>query len=74
MMTDATTMLTFVTAGTAAIAITAAAGLRGWQEWLDLRRAELGGSSARRSETPAELVELRARVRRLEAIASGSQN
>ena len=73
-MTDPTALFTLVTAGTAAVAIAAAAGLRGWQEWLDLRRAQLGGSSSRRSQAPTELVELRARVRRLEAIASGSQN
>ena len=73
-MNDPTALFTLVAAGTAAVAIAAAAGLRGWQEWLDLRRTELGGSGPRRSQATTELIELRARVRRLEAIASGAQN
>lgn len=74
-MSDPATFVALATAGTAAVAIAAGAGLRGWQEWLDLRRAQIGeGSAQRRPGAPVELTELRARVRRLEAIASGSEN
>ena len=71
-MSDPATFIALASAGTAAVAIAAGAGLRGWQEWLDLRRAQIGAGGHRRGRAPAELSELRARVRRLEAIASGS--
>ena len=72
-MSDVQTLFLIAAAATAALAIAAAAGLRGWQEWLELRRIELssGARSKGRNMTP-ELSELRARVRRLEAIANGS--
>ena len=70
-MSDPATLVTLATAGTAAIGITAAAGLRGWQEWLDLRRAQLADPKRLRPDAPIELTELRARIRRLESIASG---
>ena len=74
-MSDPATFVALATAGTAAVAITVGAGLRGWQEWLDLRRAQIGeGRAHRRPGAPVELTELRARVRLLEAIASGSEN
>lgn len=73
-MSDPATFVALATAGTAAVAITVGAGLRGWQEWLDLRRAQIGEGRAHRRGAPVELTELRARVRRLEAIASGSEN
>ena len=51
--------------------MTAAAALRGWRDWLDVRRAAL---EARRKDTPRRTItDLRARVRRLEAIANGSK-
>lgn len=73
-MSDPATFVALATASTAAVAITVGAGLRGWQEWLDLRRAQIGEGRAHRRPGAPELTELRARVRRLEAIASGSEN
>ena len=71
MMQDPTPLLTLATAGLAATGMTAFAALRGWQEWLDVRRSvieEKGGESPRRT-----IADLRARVRRLEAIANGAE-
>ena len=52
-----------------AVSLVSLAGLRAWRQWLELKRAELTvpGSAAPRSE----VGELRRRVRRLEALASG---
>lgn len=48
--------------------------LKAWQGWLELKRLELG-HPAERPRSPAggriELADLRERVRKLEAIASG---
>ena len=53
-----------------AVGLASAVGLKGWTEWLELRRLELGGRRA--GPAPRrEIAELRARVRRLEAIADG---
>ena len=66
----------FALAGTAVagLGLFSAAALRAWTEWLELRRVEIGSGRRRRpSPAPApELSELRERVRRLEAIASGT--
>jgi hypothetical protein len=60
--------------------VIAAALLRGWQGWLDLKRQELDCSSSVSSpaeQTPGvgtariELADLKERIRKLEAIASG---
>lgn len=53
--------------------------LRGWEGWLQLRRLELSRSAgARRAPSPAthrlELIDLKDRVRRLEAIANGVED
>jgi len=53
----------------AASGMSAAAGLRAWQDWIALRREQL--SSGRAPARDVELTALRARVRRLEEIASG---
>ena len=75
MTTDPAMLLIVGSTGTAGIGIAAAAALRGWREWLDVRRLEIGGRPAggRRpgAGTRVELADLRARVRRLEAIANG---
>ena len=51
------------------------AALKGWQDWLELRRFELTHDSADRTLPPAgnriEMADLRERVRKLEAIAAG---
>lgn len=50
-------------------------GLKGWQMWLDYKRLELASQTGDHSLPPAggriELADLKERVRKLEAIASG---
>jgi hypothetical protein len=75
-MSDPASLLTLSGSGLVAVAIAAAAGLKAWGGWLELKRAEIGASRPGRAATPAaariELADLRERVRRLEAIAAGS--
>lgn len=52
-----------------AVALVSAAGLAAWRQWLGLKRAELAGG--RPDGSRGEVGELRRRVRRLEALASG---
>jgi hypothetical protein len=62
-----------------AIIVIAAALLRGWQEWLALKRQELERTAPRDSAEEGsgfgtariELADLKERIRKLEAIASG---
>lgn len=49
--------------------LVSAAGLRAWQQWLDLKRTELVRRNA--AGTRSEIGALRTRVRRLEALANG---
>lgn len=57
------------------LTIAATALLRGWKEWLDLKRLELASRSGQQGLAPAggriEIADLRERVRKLEAIAEG---
>jgi hypothetical protein len=61
------------------LVVIAAALLRGWQGWLDLKRSELdragtarGGEEGSQLGTARiELADLKERIRKLEAIASG---
>jgi len=55
------------------LALASGAALRGWRQWLELRRDQLlaGGSGHKAGQ--GELGVLRARVRRLEAIADGAK-
>jgi hypothetical protein len=75
-MSEITAVIALASAGTLTVTIAAAAALRGWEDWLDLRRRELGGTrpSTVRATARPDLTELRARVRRLEAIANGSES
>jgi hypothetical protein len=61
----------------AGVALLSFALLRGWEDWLRLRRLELG-EGTRRSPSSAhqrlELLDLRSRVKRLEAIADGMED
>jgi hypothetical protein len=71
---DPSTLLAVTSCAVAGLGLASAAALKGWGGWLELKRLELSGrgtlpSSARRTA----LAELRERVRRLEAIASGSE-
>ena len=75
-MTDPALLIALGSAGTVAVSATAATALKGWKAWLDVRRLELEGGRApspASKTAPADLVELRERVRRLEAIANGGQ-
>jgi hypothetical protein len=72
-MTDPTTLMMASSAALVGLGITSAATLRAWNGWLELKRLELNSRSpARRAgEGKPELAELKDRVRKLEAIASG---
>jgi hypothetical protein len=67
------------TSGLIAVIVIAAALLRAWQGWLELKRQELDRSLARPSTDEGssigtariELADLKERIRKLEAIASG---
>ena len=62
-----------------AVVVIAAALLRGWQGWLDLKRQELDRAAPRPATDEGssigtariELADLKERIRKLEAIASG---
>jgi hypothetical protein len=61
-----------------AVAIAAAALLKGWQGWLEVKRVEIAGTGSRGSGRGSlagriELVDLKERIRRLEAIANGTE-
>lgn len=62
-------LLILALASLAAVAMLSLAALRAWRGWLDLRRAAI--ASGRAPGAPIDIGTLRARVRRLEAIASG---
>ena len=69
-MSDAASALSLLGLAAVALAIASLAALRGWRGWLELRRIQLASppSPLRRR---SELSDLRARIRRLEAIAEG---
>ena len=58
-----------------AVGLASVVGLKGWQSWLDYKRLELASQAGDHSLPPAtgriELADLKERVRKLEAIASG---
>ncbi len=76
-MTDPTAVIALASTGTIAVAMTSVAALRGWEDWLDLRKQQLGAGRPRTGISPGarrlDLADLRGRVRRLEAIANGSE-
>ena len=60
------------------LVIVAAALLRGWHDWIELKRSELVREEAPQKDTGSamgaariELADLRERIKKLEAIASG---
>lgn len=69
--------LIVATSGLIALVVIAAAMLRAWQGWLELKREELGRTPSRPDEGPGfgtgriEIADLKERIRKLEAIASG---
>ena len=73
-MSDPASLAALTASGLLAIGLASAALLKGWHGWLELRRIELArGGGARRPGGRLEVAELRARVRRLEAIANGGE-
>jgi hypothetical protein len=77
-MTDLTMSLITSAVLIVGIAIIALAALRGWSQWIALRRMELEGASGAPTADPQaftgnriELADLRERVKKLEAIAAG---
>ena len=72
-MNEAITMLATAGFGVLAVAIAAAATLKGWLGWLEFKRLELSGHQ-REGRSPAyeriEMADLKERIRKLESIAS----
>ncbi len=66
-------LMTALSAGLLGLGIMSAASLRAWSGWLELKRLELTGRQPRdlAAAGKPELADLKARVRKLEAIASG---
>lgn len=77
-MADGGDTLPIIAALLAGIALLSFALLRAWEDWLRLRRLELGRSESRALPSPArqrlELIDLKDRVKRLEAIADGVED
>ena len=76
-MSEVAIMITLASVATLAIVIAAIAALKGWEGWLEVRRLEIergraGADSCRGRPARPEIGELKARVRRLESIANGS--
>ncbi|HEX8126417.1 MAG TPA: hypothetical protein VF548_12625 [Allosphingosinicella sp.] len=71
-MTDPASLAALTVSGLVGVGLASWTLLKGWYGWLELRRTELGKGGGRRPQARPELIELRARVRRLEAIASGT--
>jgi hypothetical protein len=76
-VSDPIGLIVLSSAGLFAVAIAAAAMLKGWQGWLEVKRLQLSGPSALRpsgaTKGRIELADLRERVRKLEAIANGTE-
>jgi hypothetical protein len=74
-MTDPALYAMIALSSLAAIAILAVAGLRGFNNWLSLQRAQIdlhGNTSAAPSPmNRIEIADLKERIRKLEAIAAG---
>ena len=76
-MSDPAALIALASTGTIAVAMTSVAALRGWEDWLELRRQQLGAGKPPAGSAPGarrlDLADSRDRVRRLEAIANGSE-
>ena len=74
-MQDPVFYLTMAMAALSAVVIVTMALLRGWNGWLDLKRAELMRQnmegSAQTAGNRIEVADLKERIRKLEAIAAG---
>jgi hypothetical protein len=78
MMTETGDMFLIIGLVLAGVAMLSFALLKGWEDWLRFRRLELSetGPPPRAAVTGqrVELLDLRDRVKRLEAIASGMED
>jgi hypothetical protein len=72
-MTDPAFILILALAALSALAMGLATALRGWREWLALKRLELQQqpATATTAGSRIELADLKERIRKLEAIAAG---
>ena len=70
-MVDPASLVALSVSGLLAVGLASGALLKAWFGWLELRRTELEVRGGKAPKARPELAELRARVRRLEAIASG---
>lgn len=74
-MQDPYLYIIMAVSGIIAIAILSLTALRGWQGWLDFKKAELQQRPAESMVLPAntriEVADLKERIRKLEAIAAG---
>jgi hypothetical protein len=74
-MQDPLLYITLAATALAAVGIIALTGLRGWNGWLELKKAELQrfGEPAGPPSAAAriEVADLKERIRKLEAIAAG---
>lgn len=71
-MADPAAWFALALAATLGLGLASLASLRAWREWLDLKRLEVARGAGRRPPGGrSDLAELRDRVRRLEAIATG---
>jgi hypothetical protein len=72
-MSEPISYLVLASFGLLALGITALAMLKGWQDWLALKRLELSGGE-QQPPRPAmeriELADLKERIRKLESIAA----
>lgn len=66
-----TSDLVLALSGLTGLAMVAFAALRGWDGWLALKRMELERSETGDATSLIELADMRERLRKLEAIASG---
>jgi hypothetical protein len=75
-MTEPAALLALALAAAAALTLACVAALKGWRGWLELKRLELALAPGTAPALPSaaariELADLKERVRKLEAIASG---
>ena len=76
MPTDPTTILMTAGFAFAALLTVSLIALRGWRDWIQLKHAEIDAAAPRDRPSPSggariEVADLKERVRKLEAIASG---
>jgi hypothetical protein len=75
MMQDPIFYVTMAMTSLTGIMVIALAALKGWNGWLDLKKAELGQhvpeSSPPSAAARIEVADLKERIRKLEAIAAG---